>query len=95
MSLFVQIAKRRQMCKLISQKDLKTDDRAKAGFPKTFDRVRNSYTNVSHSKQQVSNATSQTLYEHYELSVFLWSGVAECSGRRPARLSVHVLMCYS
>lgn len=57
--------------------------------------LRNNYTNVSHSKQQVSNATSQTLYEHVELSVFLRSSVAEGSGRRPARLSVHVLMCYS
>lgn len=28
------------------------------GFPKPFDRIRNSYTNVSHSKQQISNATT-------------------------------------
>lgn len=29
------------------------------------------------------------------VSVFLWSDVAEGSGRRPARLCVHVMKCYS
>lgn len=99
-------------CKLSKEKkwvnpsvrnDLKTDDRAKAGFPKPFDRIRNRYTNVSHSKQQVSNATSLHLtYSLWTLrakasvfQLFLWSDVAEGSGRRPARLRVSLCWCFT
>lgn len=71
----------------------------------------NSYTNVSHGKQRVfvikshlTSTWSYTLYAHYELkrSVFqlfpllCWRGVGGVRGRRPARLSVCVvvLLCW-